>query len=369
MNIYNRFIRTASRLLRFGHTQAFLSHSPKAILIAILLNPGFSYSEVIFSDNFDATPDWQNVGSQRCNWIGWDEDADDTSCANLPLNYDLMYFSDSNYSEPMCEINSKGARGTGKGLRVNDESNGDSNSWGSDCQIAKYFPQQQPEFWASYYIHYNPNMAWHSATAMSKIFRVGHYNPKVVDGTAQTSTFNTNNNSDKNGGHGPTTSGLFFLDTKQVGSPELMRLQQAVRCAPTYKCGSYDEAWFQNFSGTPGDSWAETLGDNKWHHVEVRLKMNSSPGAANGILEVYFDGALQTKRTNIPWRMSGVDPSVVYGFNMFTIGGNSNNIWAGQTDAQQWMYDVDDLRICTTRCDAPEVASPPSAPSSVVVVQ
>jgi hypothetical protein len=309
-----------------------------------------SYGDVIFSDNFDATPDWHNVGSQRCNYIGWDKDAGDNSCANVPHNFDLMYMTDKNPAHPMCQINSSGARGgNGKGLRVYDESNGDKKSWGSDCQIAKYFQQQYPELWASYYIHYNPDMIWESGTKMSKIFRIGHYNPLVVDGTVKTSAFNTNNSNKKNGGQGATTAGLFFLDVKQVDSSALMRLQEAVRCGGKYKCGSYDQAWFQNFSGTPGDSWSGTLGDNKWHHIEVGVKMNSTIGANDGVLKVYFDGVLQTSRNDIPWRMDGTKSSVT-GFNMFTIAGNSNNVWAGQSNEEQWMYDIDDLRICTSRC-------------------
>jgi hypothetical protein len=342
------------------HSYLFSKHHLIKLLVAFVwLTSMASYGDVIFSDNFDATPDWQNHGSQRCNWIGWDKDAGDTSCANLPLNYDLMYMSDENPTNPMCQINSKGKRGvSGKGLKVYDESNGDDNSWGSDCQIAKYFPKQYPEVWASYYIHYNPNMIWDTGTKMSKIFRIGHYNPQVVDGTAQTSAFNTNNTSTKNGGLGDTTASLFFLDVKQVTSSDLMRLQEAVRCGGEYKCGTYDEAWFQNFTGTPGDSWSDTLGDNKWHHIEVHVKMNSKVGANDGVLEVYFDGVLQTKANDIPWRMAGTK-STVTGFNMFTIAGNSNNVWAGQTNEEQWMYDVDDVTICTSRCPGTGAAPKP----------
>lgn len=343
------------------HTYLFNKHHLIKLLVAFAcLTSTVSYGEVIFSDNFDATPDWQNKGSQRCNWIGWDKDAGDTACANLPLNYDLMYMTDKNPTNPMCQINNKGARGlSGKGLRVYDESNGDRNSWGSDCQIAKYFPQQRPELWVSYYIYYNPNMIWDGR--LSKIFRIGHYNPLVVDGTAQTSTFNTNNDSKKNGGLGDTTAGLFFLDVKRE-SAQLMRLQQAVRCGGTYKCGTYDEAWFQNITGTSGLSWTKTLGDGRWHHIEIHVKMNSSVGTKDGILEVYFDNNLQTRRKNVPWRMAGTKNTVT-GFNMFTISGNSSNVWAGQSNAEQWMYDVDDLRVCTSRC--PGAGSPPLPPNQI----
>ena len=94
------------------HSFLFNKHHLIAFLAAFAwFTSTASYGEVVFSDNFDATPDWQNVGSQRCNYIGWDKDAGDNSCANLPLNYDLMYMSDENPTNPMCQINSKGKRG------------------------------------------------------------------------------------------------------------------------------------------------------------------------------------------------------------------------------------------------------------------
>lgn len=332
------------------HIYLFGKHYHLKLLAAFvwLASTAAAYGDVIFSDNFDTTPDWQNIGSQRCKWIVADEGTRDTACANVPLNYDLMYVTDKNPTFPMCQITSAASKGiNGKGLRLYDESNGRKNSWGSDCQIEKYLGQQYPEIWVSYYIHYNPNMIWHSGTGVSKIFRIGHYNPLVVDGTAKTSVFNTNKSSSKNSGLGDTTAGIFFLYVKHESSG-LVRFQQGVRCSD-YKCGRYKEAWRQNITGTSGVSWGKTLGDDKWHHIEARVKMNSAVDTNDGVLELYFDSILQTRRDNIPWRMTGVKNTVT-GFNMISIGGNSHNIWAGQTNEEQWMYDFDDLRICTSRC-------------------
>lgn len=340
------------------HKYSFYRGGIIKFLIALAcLTSTASYGEVIFSDNFDATPDWQNVGSQRCNWIGWDKDTGDTSCANVPRNFDLMYMDERNKTTPMCSINSQAARGaSGKGLKVTDESNGSSYQWGSDCQLAKVLPKQFPEVWASFYIHYNPNMNWGKNQTKSKIFRIGHYNPFVINGTTRTSVFNTNGDTSK----GPTTSGLVFFDIKSLFSTGArMRFQQSTRCANNYKCGDYKQDWETDIIGKSDYSWKNTLGDNQWHHIEIRVKMNSFPGAGDGIFEQYFDGVLQTKRADIPWRMAGVDPSVVTGFNMFTIAGNSSNIWAGTTNEEQWMYDIDDVMICTSRCSG----SPPLPPT------
>ena len=111
-------------------------------------------------------------------------------------------------------------------------------------------------------------------------------------------------------------------------------------------------------AGAPDVSRIETLCDDKWHHIEARVKMNSTVGVNDGVREVYFDGTLQTKQNNVPWRMASIKDTVT-DFNMIIIGGNSHNVWVRQTNEEQWMYDVNDLNICTTRCPGPGAAPKP----------
>ncbi len=346
-------------------TSLFNKHYPLIIFLAVFFAwPTASYSVVIFSDNFDASPDWQNQDGQRCVHKGHSSDG----CNNLPLNYDFIYVSDRNPTNPECQITSAAGKGSsGKGLRFYDESNGSPRQWGSECQIMKYLGTQYPELWVSYYVRYNPNMLWDDRFSTSlKTFRIGHYNPLVVDGTAGGggTVFGTAFNSQRNRGLGSTTAGLMFLNLRRNSGS--VSLNQNIRCGGSYNCRGLiqHDTWFQHIVGKPSVSWADTFGNNQWQHIEIRIKMNSSIGANDGILEVYLDGIRQAKRTDLPWRMSGTKSDVI-GFNMISIGGNSSNVWAGQSNEEQHLYDFDDLRVCTSRC--PETGSRPLPPSNITV--
>ncbi len=347
-------------------TYLFNQHYPLIVLLAVFLAwPTASHSEVIFSDNFDASPDWQNQDGQRCVHKGHSSDG----CNNLPLNYDFIYVVDKNPTNPQCKITSVAGRGSnGKGIRFYDESNGDARQWGSDCTIAKYLGTQHPELWVSYYVRYNPNMLWNDRWTMSlKTFRIGHYNPLVVDGTVggAGTVFGTAFSSRRNRGLGSTTAGLLFLNLMH-NTRRGVSFNQNIRCGGSYNCGGFihRDTWSQNIVGKPGVLWADTFGNNQWQHIEIRVKMNSSIGANDGIVEVYLDDILQARRTDIPWRMAGTKSSVT-GFNMVQMGGNTSNVWAGQSNDEQHMYDFDDLRVCTSRC--PETGSRPLPPSNITV--
>jgi hypothetical protein len=55
--------------------------------------------------------------------------------------------------------------------------------------------------------------------------------------------------------------------------------------------------------------------------MTYRLKMNDV-GVANGVLQWWMDGILKTNATRLTWIGSSGN---AVGFNMFAIGGNSNN--------------------------------------------
>ena len=95
--------------------------------------------------------------------------------------------------------------------------------------------------------------------------------------------------------------------------------------------------------GSNSLSWEQTFGDGEWHKINVYLKMDSSPGAADGIYEMWLDGIKEFEATDIPWRRVG-DPDPM-GWNECSIGGNMSNVWADLADkAEQW-YQVDDFKV------------------------
>ncbi|MFT7645226.1 MAG: hypothetical protein ACI9BF_000902 [Candidatus Paceibacteria bacterium] len=303
---------------------------------------------LVFSDNFNATTPQDIIG--RCRFGG--DTGGDTlggDCSALPPNWNFTYTSDSNNANPPCEITVDAARGGfGLGFKVWDESNGDKNSWGSDCQLAKHLgPDQYEEVWTSHFIRFNPDQ---DPPGAAKMFRIGHYNEKIADGTTESTIFNTN----KVTSEGPTISGLVFYDLKQVSSSHY-RHKFALRCDPVYKCGTYDEVFESEFKDSGGEytdkSWTNTFGDGKWHQVEFHMVMNSGAGAKDGVIEMYWDGFRQGGRSDVPWLGSGHNPNAV-GWNMITLAGNQNNYWDGQSNTEQHVYDIDDVQVCTSRCSS-----------------
>jgi hypothetical protein len=112
------------------------------------------------------------------------------------------------------------------------------------------------------------------------------------------------------------------------------------------------------------ESYEAVFADGNWHKFEIGLRMNSSPGANDGWMQVYFDDCRLGYLTNIAWVESGGDGSIT-GFNGVSFGGNAQpNDWGpDNTDAQTWQ--VDDVKICTERCPAGggPVSNPPSPPT------
>ncbi len=321
---------------------------------------------VIFEETFDALGEQDLVG--RCNH---EQDLSDSSgdgtpdCEQVPDRWDFVYCSDSNPTNPGGGVRTAAARGSsGKGLRFWDESNGDANSWGSECQLMKHFaPNQYPEMWYEYYIRWNASAT--SPGTNAKVTHFGHYWEDVIDGTTDTTIVNSNNDrlSPAN-----TTAGFIISNYREVSGNYEFRT--SVRCNPAYKCDFSGGAaqGSPDGSGTGGHTeryqlrenapactervdkrWGATLGDGQWHRVEHRLVINSAAGAADGIYELWFDNCRIGRRMDVPWRGTGVNPDHG-GFNMISIGGNQNNVWAGQTNEEQHTYDIDNIRVCSSRC-------------------
>jgi hypothetical protein len=102
-----------------------------------------------------------------------------------------------------------------------------------------------------------------------------------------------------------------------------------------YGSGAYFEENIKQ-GGTDFIPWQDCLGDGNWHKINYFLKIDSAPGAGDGEVEFWFDGVLELRQTDVPWRESG-NPTDV-GWNEASIGGNVNNTWsAEENQAEQWL--------------------------------
>ena len=109
---------------------------------------------------------------------------------------------------------------------------------------------------------------------------------------------------------------------------------------------------------------------SKWHKMEFYIKVNSSPGAQDGILAQWFDDGLVFLNKTIPWIQNGANPNLK--FTAVKFGGNhhtKNYLEKNMgIDRVEW-YAIDDIMI---RNDLPEnlILSPtisPNAPLNIKV--
>lgn len=105
-------------------------------------------------------------------------------------------------------------------------------------------------------------------------------------------------------------------------------------------------------------AWARAPGgilDGNWHSIEIRTKRNSAIGAANGLIEVWFDGVKKSTWADYPandinFNNGGTD---LRGWRFVSIGGN-NMSWTtacsdgsgSMSECEQW-YAIDDVVIST----------------------
>lgn len=308
---------------------------------------------ILFEENFDSHPP-QDLNGRKNN------DTDPNATSLILPNWDYQYSANQNEDNPPAEIVTGGI--TGNMLQHWEESGGSNSQWGfHDFQEAKHFkPNQYTEIWVTIWLKPNPNVVGISSLGGSKILRFAHVNVNVADGTVGNSVFSLNNTDSQNGGLGKTSSGVVFYDIKEVAGH--IRHQIAIRSDPTFKAGTYDEAWeikFKDENGVeldPNDSWSETWGDGNWHKLQVGGVYGSvAPNHDNGDGEVHvwFDDKYQGGRTDVPFRTAGYN-SAATGFNYVTIGGNSNWNWAGGTvrdpnAAEQIYYWIDNVTVSTSR--------------------
>lgn len=93
----------------------------------------------------------------------------------------------------------------------------------------------------------------------------------------------------------------------------------------------------------PGNiTHAQVYGDT-WNKVEFHLKMNSAPGAMDGVCRQWVNDQLCFRNTKFPWMGTNSPGGRLW--NYVAIGGNDNfNSYPNGQKAQEW-YAIDDLEI------------------------
>lgn len=306
-------------------------------IFGFLMINGKVKAAVIFEDNFDSQPDWQpkpatNDVFPSGGFASCDYNSVNCDVFPPPLNWNYYrttgWWWGPEYQETI-RITDQANHGTvGKSFIVNNEANNGSSGdgWGADGILTKYFNQEKPELYVSFWLKTQPNWIWNqNSRTMIKIFRIGHFD-----------NLGTIFQGFPNGNLAP----IYLYDL--MYSP-IYGLEQShsFRCDPQltdYYCinspaGSEDSSTHFNLGGiTKGEPinprdpglWA----DGNWHRHDFHIKMNtynseSSIWNQDGILEFWYDGQLQKSKNNLKWINSGNDLNM--GWNYVAIGGNAYN--------------------------------------------
>lgn len=323
--------------------------------INIFLSIGFiflgwstCFSEIIFEDNFDGHDDWvieQPVAPTAAN-------AYQGESSILP-GYHSYYIAGSYYANKGMNsliLDNSNFRGlSGKALTFWNESDLRGDGWASDNQIGIYLPKGYDEMYISFYIKFQPGWKWATTDADQKILRASHY-------------------------HGDSPF-KYFADGNQhpLANLNIVKFNSGIGDACLKAAYRYENVYFPD-SATPSHKRSEIFyppyanyvgtgkdftDDTGWQCWELRLKMNSAPGVADGIYQFWINDELMISVTDLAWSDSGSQVSPRLNWNYVILGGNSFNHFAPNTaEAEQW-YAVDDLIISTEKvgmdCTKPKV--------------
>lgn len=309
-------------------------------------------AETIFHEDFDGLPDWHPPAEvEGCN---------DPSCAaNMPAawNYyrvDELWHPNTDGAgfHPSIQVSGTNFHGpSGKGFTVYNESNvgRGGDGWGSDGILAKDLGKDYDEIYVGVHIKFMPGFKWHiydnGQGSAVKLLRFYHWDRQGSPFKYFTS------------GH---SAPIYIFDAAK--SPYGFRQIHSFRCDPqetNYYC-THGKDSGSVYDGAP--TFEQLMGDNGWHYLEWRAKMNSAPGAKDGILEFWVDGKLQFSRQDQQW-LGESSPGGI-GWNTVAIGGNAYNQYAPPEEQKEQWYAFDNLKVSTTR---EGIISPPMAPSDPTI--
>lgn len=321
-------------------------------------------AKILFTDHFDDQPDWTSTMHSTSS----SQKASEGDI--LPNNWFELYqgtkwspetgFQDNHASlEILAKNNDKAKGGVGKSAVMWRESFSLSwRNWASDSQLVKYLGEQYNEMYIEFYIRFGPEFYGRNNKGpwTSKIFRVGSYRGtgNIVSGFQ--------------GDIGP----IAFYDYKRDNYG--IRNVNAFRGGPhgenymfngEYKGGSRNYVEHTSGHGFNGEdpkipdlinggylidakdivTHEQVYGPHQtWTKLGFYVKMNSSPGAKDGIYRQYINDEQMVNREDIPWIQENTENKMV-GWNYFAIGGNDYfQAFPNEDRFEDW-YAIDDVLV------------------------
>lgn len=289
------------------------------IWILLILLPLRVYGGVVFEDNFDSQTTWTSANGQ-CNVTG--------TCTPPPPTGWTGWYNTGTFPTPtyhnVMNIDATDNHGvSGKAFIKYDESTQFGSFFSSDGTLLKILDTDQSEIYARIWIKFPSDFVLDADDVYSgKIFRIEHWDRGSPNYFLYFSSGYT----------GPS----YIFNT--YNSPTYgWRYLNSYRCDPQatdYYCpnntgnsSGVPAGYNYQYPGNP--TFKNHMGDGQWHRLDFRVKMNTYAGSgiwnADGIMQYWYDGTLIFTESNQKWINSGTDSSI--GWNMVSIGGNTQNHW------------------------------------------
>ena len=354
--------------------------------------------QLIFATDFDNHPDWmiQHDGQRYSspNSTASDGRSGYVAKDNIPDGFDFYYTSERWHpngdkdgenvfpdAEPVAQINNREGSHLspdGKSLIITDESYGSNGQWGADAVFTKDLGKEYKELFTEIYVKFMPGFRFHAVEEGSGQSSMKFFRARRFSGITTNSRFSYFGEDSRSG------SPVATLKLKEWGVSDtraVTRINIATHGythPDTYKTeddyysfkDGYDnkieEGIYQG--GDKGLRWTDIFDDGEFHKINIRFKMDSTPGAGDGVVEVWVDDYLEVQATDVPWRELGHPEQL--GWNEVAIGGNQHNLWEPEEErAEQW-YAVSSMKVCGVPVDADDsevIEHEPDEPDESVI--
>ncbi|HAM35669.1 MAG TPA: hypothetical protein DEB40_07885 [Elusimicrobia bacterium] len=368
-----------------GSYDANENESLRSLPVSIAV-PETAPAGVVFSDNFDDSPDWY---VKKQNQVGACVEGVTANTCAVPGGW-THFRTDEKWnpyggtpgSHPVIQISGEQHYGPGGKAYVqwNESHKGNSgDGWGADGIIGKALDKDYSELYVQYKTRFMPGFKrfWtpNANAGFLKTFRVSHWDR--IGSPFQ--AFEA-------GALAP----IMLYDANENEWPPYGFASSAFRCDPqatNYYCSGVKGAksGFVDASGQPITGWSanippstddQRLGifDGNWHTIEHHVKLNSAPGVSDGIYQYWYDGYLLADLSNVQW--IGAGGNINAGWNWVALGGNAFNNYMNITDsayqpgAEQW-YAIDDVIVSTQyikNAGTPATSRAPDKPKGFRIV-
>ena len=372
------------------------SHFGQCVFAAsIALASSFSNAKVLFEESFDDQPDWTPVlngstdGTQRASshvipegWYSIRHDPTWAPSTGHPDRHETI--------EILASNSDKARGGRGKSMvSYRDSHDPGWKRWNSESMMVKYFPEGYDQLYVEFWIRFDNDWTRQRISGVpdptSKLFRIsswrgngseyqafggGDLGPIALWDYTVNSYGVRNRLSFRGGPHGDNygfdSGDISGLPRSLVGSGDLsMNFTADVKGmgvgGEDPKIPDRVNGGFINLNSNSTIGHDQIYGPGgAWTKMAFFVKMNSSPGARDGIFRQWLNGVQIFNVTTIPWIRTSSSENENAQWNLVAIGGNDFFQSYPNSERHEEWYSIDDLVI---RTDIPEdLGGAPSSP-------